>query len=407
LQLFRPEALRGQDRLHGDVVLVPPVSWQLLGLFLLASVVVAAGFLAVADYAKVTTVSGQLTGDRGIVRAVPARSGIVEEVLVKEGQQVAVGTPLVRIAIATPDGAATLEQRRAAAIAERDALLRAREPAAARASAAEARALRAQIEGDRAEIAGLAEQIVQQRELVRSAERELERARTVAARGFVSGRDVLVREELLATRRQGLSRLEQELGSRQGRISAAQAALARVQAELALERTDVAGQRAALSGAAAGEENATSIFVTAAEAGTVTGITVNRGDPVSPDRPLLSIIPSGTRLQARLELPSEAAAFIEPGQTVRIAVDAFPYATYGTVDAQIDTVSAAAVPLVRPDGGTREAFLVQATLAADRIDAFGRPQPLRPGMTVSARITTRSRSLFEWLFEPLYATSRR
>jgi membrane fusion protein len=399
--------MRGQDRLHGDVVLVPPVSWQLLGGFLLAAILIVAVFLATASYSKTTAVSGRLTGDRGIVRAVPPRGGIVDAVLVREGQQVAAGTPLIRIRIATPAGDASLEARRAESIAEREAILRAREPDVLRATQAEAQALRARIEGERAQVAGLSAQIAQQRELVRSAETELERARRVAERGFVSQHDVLQREELLATRRQALSRLEQDLGTRRAAIASGTAELGRLGSALALERADLAGQRAELAGAAAADENASVVLVTAAEAGTVTGILVHRGDAVTPDRPVLSIVPAGTRLHARIEVPPAAAGSIEPGQTIRIAVDAFPYATYGTVEARVASVSQAAVPVLRPDGAEAEAFLVDAALGGDAIRAFGREQRLRPGMTVSARITTRQRSLAELLFEPLYAVAAR
>jgi membrane fusion protein len=41
------------------------------------------------------------------------------------------------------------------------------------------------------------------------------------------------------------------------------------------------------------------------------------------------------------------------------------------------------------------------------IPAFGRDQPLLSGMTVTARVQTARRSLFEWLFEPLFAVGRR
>ncbi len=408
MQLFRPEALRGQDRLHGDVVLVPPVSWQVMGLFLLGSLIVAGLFLATARYARVTPVSGTLSGDRGVVRAVPVRPGIVAEILVREGQEVSAGTPLARIVVATPDGQESLEARRAEAIARRDAILRASEPEAARATAARIEALRAQIRGDESELAGLADQISEQRSLVASAETELERARNVAARGFVSRRDVLQREEVLATRRQALSRLEQETGSRSARIATARAELSRAESEFALDRAELAGRRAALAGESALDENASSFLVTAAAAGTVTGILAHRGDAVSPERPILTIVPAGTRLTARLNVPPGAAGFIEPGQTVRLAIDAFPYQTYGTVTGRVDFISAATVPVPLPDGsGTTEAFLVQATLDRPSVEAFGRAHPLRPGMTVDARITTRSRSLAEWLFEPLYAVARR
>ena len=70
-------------------------------------------------------------------------------------------------------------------------------------------------------------------------------------------------------------------------------------------------------------------------------------------------------------------------------------------------MSMAAVPVVDADGSARQVFLVRAALEAESVRAFGQARPLRPGMTVTARVTTRSRSLAEWLFEPLYAVRRR
>ena len=255
MQLFRREAMRGQDRLHGEVVLVPPVSWQILGIFLLAVVVLAAIFLASATYGKATILEGEITGSKGLARAVAPRDGIVAELLVQEGQRVQAGTPLARIAAA--------------------------------------------------------------------------------------------------------------------------------------------------------DENAWAVTLTAALAGTVTGIAIHPGDAVAHSSYLLTIIPDGTRLQAQFQVPSEAAGLIEPGQRVRVAVDAFPYQTYGTVDATIDSMSMAAVPVAGPDGATRRMFLARATLGAAAVSAHGRSRPLRPGMNVRARVRTQSRSLAQWLFEPLFAVQRR
>jgi len=407
VQLFRPEAMRGQDRLHGEVVLVPPVSWQILGGFLLLSVIAAGLFLSLAEYSKVTAVEGRLTGSRGVLRTVALRPGRIEEVFVREGQRVEAGAPLARLSVSTSDGTASLEERRSAAVLRQDELLGRRSPEIAQAFLARAGGLRAQIDGDRSEIANIGAQMNEQRALVRSAVEDLARARSVAARGFISLHDVRQREEQLAARRQALSRLEQELAARTARISVAQAELASARTEYDRQMTDLAGARAELAGEAAADENAPSVVVTAARAGTVTGIVVHPGDAVGATTHILSIIPDGTRLQARIEVPAEAAGFIEPGQTVRLAIDAFPYQTYGTVEARIDAVSMATVPVARADGSADEVFLVQATLREESVRAYGRARPLRPGMTVSARIVTRSRSLAEWLFEPLFAVGRR
>lgn len=407
MQLFRPEALRGQDRLHGDVSLVPPVSWQLLSAFLLAAVLLTALFLATAEYSKVTLVSGRLTGSKGVIRVTPVRDGVVESVYVQEGQRVSAGAPLARISIATNDGNVSLEARRSAAIARREEILRGRAPGIARASQARLDALRAQIQGDREQAVSITAQIREQSELVRTAAEDLERARPVAQRGYVSARDILQREEQLATRRQGLSRLRQELSALSARLSTTQADLTRAQSEFELENADLASAQAELAGVAASDENALSFVLTAAQAGVVTGIDVDSGDRVGPAKPVMSIVPDGTRLEARMEVPAAAAGFLEAGQTIRIAVDAFPYQTYGTVDAKIRSVSIATVPIARPDGSTDEVFLVQATLRSGVLHAYGRPQPLRPGMSINGRIATRSRKLVEWLFEPLFAVSRR
>lgn len=407
MQLFRSEAIRGHDRLHGEVVLAPPVSWQILGGFLLLSVLLAAAFLASAQYSKVTSVGGRLTGDKGVIRAVPPRAGVVEAILVQEGQKVAAGTPLARISLATSNGDASLEELRSAAIAERGQILKGREPDIVGAARARIAALRSQISGDRAEAASIQAQREQQQALVRSAAEELEKALVVRQRGFISGQDILEREERLATRRQDLSRLDQELAGRTARIAGAQADLSRAQSELELQMADLAGARAELAGIAAADENMSVFIVTATEAGTVTGITVHPGDAVTPERPIMSIIPSNTQLRATLEVPPAAAGFLQQGQSVRIAVDAFPYQTYGTVDARIASVSLAAVPVVRADGTTDSVFLVEADLESEAVPAYGRSYPLRPGMTVSARVTTRRHNLMEALFDPIFAVARR
>lgn len=101
MQLFRPEALQGQDRLHGDVVLVPPVSWRLLGIFLAATVIAAAIFLAIARFDQMTLVTGRIVADRPIAPIVAPEDGVVEAMLVADGARVAAGTPLFRLSSTT------------------------------------------------------------------------------------------------------------------------------------------------------------------------------------------------------------------------------------------------------------------------------------------------------------------
>ena len=65
MDLFRREALDGQDRLHGEVVFIPQVSWRMLLAFFLAALAVAALFLVTARYRPVTSVAGRIAAHDG------------------------------------------------------------------------------------------------------------------------------------------------------------------------------------------------------------------------------------------------------------------------------------------------------------------------------------------------------
>jgi multidrug efflux pump subunit AcrA (membrane-fusion protein) len=97
--LFREEVLEHRaDRLHGDVFVAVPVSWQVIGFALLAGLVAAVVLLFAGSYSRVETATGLIVLDKGVAPVLPARAGIVAAVAVREGQSVRAGEPLVRIA---------------------------------------------------------------------------------------------------------------------------------------------------------------------------------------------------------------------------------------------------------------------------------------------------------------------
>jgi multidrug efflux pump subunit AcrA (membrane-fusion protein) len=118
----------------------------------------------------------------------------------------------------------------------------------------------------------------------------------------------------------------------------------------------------------------------------VTGILADRGDASPSDRSEESTGAPATSLVARLQAPPSGARYVQPGQQIRIEIDAYPQQSNGTVTATVDHISA-------------DTSLVQATLDDEAVEAFGRDRPLRAGMPIRTRIATRSRSLAEWLFD--------
>lgn len=406
--LFRGEALRFKaERLHGNVNLAVPVSWQVIGILLLSGVVAAIAFLASASYARVETAAGVITLSTGVAAVLPSRAGVIETVGVIEGQHVKSGQPLLRVR-AENDllGGNTASSRTRAALAEQDARLREQGSLTMQAASAEQARLHEQIVGDRAELGSLEAQSRDQERLIATASSDLENAKRIAASGFISRRDLDLREATLLSRRQQLAQLEQLAAAKRADMAGAQRAIAQAGLGARAQAATAGAGRASLQGQIAQADLSQGYVVSAPVDGLVTALTARPGQAVATDQQLMMVVPSASRPMVEIYVPTSAAGFIAPGQEVRLAVDAFPYQTFGTVAARIRGMSRAAV--TRPGAnGDQVVYLVTADLARPSVMAFGRRHRLLPGMNLSARIVTERRSLLQWLFEPLFAVRDR
>jgi len=120
--------------------------------------------------------------------------------------------------------------------------------------------------------------------------------------------------------------------------------------------------------------------------------------------------PAGAALEAELYVPTRSAAFVRPGTTVWLRVDAFPYARYGQLPAHVREVSRSAVPQSElADGGAAvdapSVYRVRVTLddAAAGAAAPAWRQALKAGMHVQASLVAERRTLVQWALEPLAA----
>lgn len=407
--LFRKEVLEHRaNRLHGDISLAMPMSWHVIGFTLLAALVVAFVFLASAGYSRVETVNGSIVLDRGLASIVPPRHGRVAEIAVRDGERVRAGQPLVRIR-AEEDmvGGDTISRRIMAALEEQDQRLASQSALAMHASDEGQSRLVAQLDGVRRELASLESQIQSQRRLVEVAATEFEEARSIAANGFISRRDINQREAALITRRQQLAQLEQARAAKRAETVQVQRGIAQAGATGRAQAEGTQSSRAQLAQRRVEAETARGYVLTSPIDGTVTALTASLGQQAEEHEPLMVVMPAGGRPRAELYVPSRAAGFLAIGQEVRLAVDAFPYQSFGTVRARIIEIASVATPRPAPGGGTIPVYLVTAELAEPWVNAFGRRQPLLSGMTLTARIVTERQNLLHWLFEPLFAAARR
>jgi membrane fusion protein len=394
--------------LSGDVAIAVPIAWQSIGYLIFGAVALGVLFLSLASYSRVETVTGVVNPDTGVANILPTRPGVIASLFVRDGQNIAAGAELASIR-AEEDGAAA--QSPAAlietAIARQDASLAAQSDAAQASALAQAAQLAAQRSGLIAENVQLQTQISTQQALIASAQKDLDRARSVADRGFISGRDLQLREETLLARQLGLSQLEQSIAAKSAALVENERSSAQISAQARVQTASLSATRAQVAQQAASTAGARSYVLRAPVAGRVTALTARVGQPVSPQGQLMAIVPAAAKLTAELAVTSAAIGFVKRGQKVRLAIDAFPYQRFGTVTGKVHTVSASPVNAQGPNGATIAVYPVTVAIDTPRVSAYGRNEPLVSGMTLTARIVTDKQSLLEWLFEPLFAVRQR
>lgn len=407
--MFRQEVqLAQQNRMHGDVSLALPVSWQLIGYGLLAMLATATAFLFLGSYARVETVAGQIEPDLGAAQIMPSRAGIVTDISAKEGERVSASSSLLSIRVEEMGRAGgTGPAQVLTALGEQDTQLAAQERSTLASAGATRQRLGAQIAGLHDEIAALDQQIATQHRLVEVAQSDYDRSQTVASRGFLSKRDLGIREEALLSRQQQLASLSQARADKQAGLMEAARAIEEASRSAQATAAGIAGDRASVAQRRFDVEASRGYTLTAPIAGIVTAVTARIGQPAQVNVPLMTIVPAGARLEAQLYVPTQAAGFLSIGQEVRLQVDAFPYAQFGSVPAVISRISSAAVSRATATRQSEPVYLVIAAITDPRIYAFGRLHRLQPDMTLTARIVTEKRSLAEWLFEPILAVRRR
>jgi hemolysin D len=230
--------------------------------------------------------------------------------------------------------------------------------------------------------------------------------RALADQGFVSGhagqdrrRDRIEHERDLATQRARLvearAAVADVLQSRRAYLAETRRALRERLADAQLEVQQLRQQLAKSA------QRARLTQLRAPVAGTVQQLAVHTvGGVVTPAQPLMVIVPRDAPLLAEATIDNDDIGFVEPGQTVTVKLDTFPFTRYGTVGATVRSVNADAVP----DDQRGAVFVARLDLDRKHLDIEGRPVPLGPGMTLRAEIQTGRRPVIDYLLGPVRQT---
>lgn len=412
--LYRAAAVNAnKTKWLGEIVLVRPVSYQFLTAAAALSALLVVAFLAWGSYTKRSTVIGQLLPNSGLVKVYAPQVGIVLEKRVAEGQAVARGDVLYvlsseRQSSTQGDVQAVISRQ----VESRRDSLRDEMDKTRRLQQDERETLAKRVEGLQAEVQKLESLVEGQRHRVKLSEESLARYQGLLAQDYISREQVQQKQEEGLDQRSRLQGLERELIAVGRELATRKSELASLNLKHQTQLGQIDRGISTVGQELAESEAKRRLLVTAPEAGIATAVVAEVGQVAEGSRPLLSIVPTGAKLQAHLYAPSKAVGFVRPGDTVLMRYQAYPYQKFGHARGTVAAVAKTALPsneiwaLGNPAGGGQNSeplYRITVDLAEQTVMAYGQTQLLQAGMLLDADVLQDTRRLYEWVLEPLYS----
>ena len=227
--------------------------------------------------------------------------------------------------------------------------------------------------------------------------------KSLTDQGFMSNhagqdrtRERIEQERDLATQR---ARLQEAQATLQESAQARAAYLAETQRTLSERHAQATSKRQQLTQELSKTEQRSRLTqLTAPVAVTVQQLAVHtEGGVVTPAQVLMVIVPNDAQVSAEVVIDNKDIGFVKAGQVVAVKLETFPFTRYGTVDAEVKSVTADAVT----DEKRGAIFPALLALKQSAINVDGKRIKLSPGMNVTAEIKTGKRRVIEYLLSPV------
>lgn len=430
---FSPALLRLQEKPPNP--LGQKVIWVLLALLGALLVWAMVGQLDIVAVAE-----GKLVPHSYVQIVQPSESGIVKEILVKEGDTVLAGQVLMRMdTLATEADSRSLEaefQRKSLLLRRINAELSGNvfttlpddPPELASEVDAQYRANRVSLE---AALAEESSRLVKAKYELQVAEQTQEKLTEVLPHFRKQERAYadLAREKIAADLVAGEKRMEriekeQELltqshliGSAKASIKQSEKRLAQIESDyfrqLHVERNEFQGQLERLTEEVTKQRHRSELMeLKAPQDSIVKELTTHTaGTVVQPGMVLLTLVPKDDILRAEIWVSNEDIGFIRNGLPVKLKFAAFPFQKYGMLEGTVEHVSADAADedakkagSSSPDpSGNSQSLGYRALVKLNELvlENDGRRYPLSPGMVTHAEIHLGERTVMEYLLSPV------
>ncbi len=411
--LFRKEALEHRkDRLYGEVVLLQPLSITIL---VSVVVVISLAILTIlfwGTYARKESVHGYLLPDKGVIKIYAQQAGVtVSNITVEEGDTVKEGQPLVSLlSERSMQGGSDIDTVQLHEIELSLAHSLEQIDSQNKLASSQTAQLKIQIQNLKSEIKQIEQNLQIQREKVQILEERVKSIKTLVDNKTFPAIDYQKIVEELLNAKQGYQQLLSTKATKDSALIQATSELDQLPFKLNSQVRDIENKISELKQRQAEIRGRRGLEIRSPINGRITGVQAREGQTATNNAPLLSIIPKDAVLQAELFVPSRAIGFIQPGQTVRIRFEAFPYQRFGIYEGTVAVISKHVLlpqELPIPLELKEPVYRVTVDLKHQFVMAYGREFPLQSGMILDADIILEKQTLFRWILDPLISLKGR
>ncbi|MCR4303997.1 MAG: HlyD family type I secretion periplasmic adaptor subunit [Gallionella sp.] len=392
----------------------------------------------------IASAEGRLVPETYIKIVQPSDAGIVQEILVKEGEQVKQGQVLMRMdtQIARADKRTIGND-----LALRSMQLRRIDAELAGLAFAKQRSdpdnmfsqVEAQYLGHRSSYTDALEQAQQ---ALNKSQHEYDSAREVLSKleqitpilkqqadSYAEmGKDGYVPQMTVLDKQRDYLEKAQDLRAQQSTVASLASAVdqskkqidqitSKYRSDLQNERVEAGAQHRKLEQDWLKQEHKTMLLeLKAPQSGIVKDIATHTiGTVVSPGTVLLSIVPEHEPLVAEIMIKNDDVGFVYPHQKVKVKLAAYPFAEYGMLDGEVTRIQADSDNDTQPQTRdqsqskdkqqtSRSVYKAIVSLNSQILEAEGKKLKLVPGMQVVAEINQGSRTVMRYLLSPVKKT---
>ncbi len=404
-------------------------AWRLSAWLVMALLAAGIGWAAMTELDEVAVAQGEVVTRDKVKTVQHLEGGIIQELLVAEGDRVTAGEPLVVIDL--PTTAINLEEVRirlegllltqARLAAESEGLALSLPAAEAERqpelAAAERRAFEARNQELRSQLQALEEQKRQRTLMIRELTATRRALRTdlgLARQNLAMSADLL--KDGLTSRMEHL-RVEREVKRLEGEIAALSPAIPRAEAALAevgekLREAELTHRRKVLDERREAELELARTRERLAEATRQDQRTVIRspadgvvknlryhtiGGVVRPGEAILELVPSEESFVIEARLSPTDRGYVAPGQEARAKITSYDFVRYGALEGSIARIAPDST--TSPEG--EPFYLVVMEPERAFLGEAAGELPIMPGMQATVDIKTGSKSLLSYIVEPI------